>query len=148
MLLWFVLGPGGLSGSPRSPRKVQRIAQGDLPGASRGPGARVKKPTNLYLLQGPIERPSLPEALSANRDPPRRNAEAISKQLHFVVIFRPSPEATATQTRVLAICNQGLGRAKIRRYLESKRAPIIDDFRLRLKPWLQMARTLVSVAVA
>ncbi len=46
----FVLRPGGLREGPR-------MAQGGLPGASRGPGARVKKTKNQYFLQGPTQRP-------------------------------------------------------------------------------------------
>ncbi len=55
-MLWFVLGPGGLreaAGAPEGPRMVLE----GLPGAPGAPGARVKKPQNAYLLQGPTERP-------------------------------------------------------------------------------------------
>ena len=48
----------GPPGGPRRPREGPRRAQGDLPEASRGSGARVKKIKNLYLLQGLTERPS------------------------------------------------------------------------------------------
>jgi hypothetical protein len=57
-LLWFVLGPWGPPGGPRGPREGPRIAQGDLPGAPGAPRARVKKPGNLYFLQGPTSRTS------------------------------------------------------------------------------------------
>ncbi len=63
-MLWFVLGSGGLREASGGPRLAQR----DLPGAFRGPGARVKNSKNPSLLKGPTVPPSLcvgilPEAL-------------------------------------------------------------------------------------
>ncbi len=48
----------GTPRGPRGPREGPRMALGGLPWASGAPGARVKKPKNPYLLQGPTERPS------------------------------------------------------------------------------------------
>ncbi len=53
------LGSRGPPGGPRRPREGPRIAQGGLPGASRGPGARVKKPRNPYFLRGPKTDPDI-----------------------------------------------------------------------------------------
>jgi hypothetical protein len=52
LLLWFVLGPGGLREAPGAPGEGPRRALGGLP---EPPGARVKKPKNPYFLHCPIE---------------------------------------------------------------------------------------------
>ncbi len=82
-------------------------------------------------------------------------------------MLQDSKEATAMRARVLAICSQGLnGPDRLPNRSKKKEGfalhlfggawrsnghidpPRRDDFRLRVEPWLQMARTLVCMAVA
>ena len=52
---WWV--PGASGRAPEVP-KTQTYGSGSFPGASGAPGARAKKPKNIYFCQSPLERPS------------------------------------------------------------------------------------------